>query len=1147
MIMSSIRCLRFFPRNRTVIIKRIFNIILILSLVLSLPFISFSQEIYEYERMWPVTEQPWNFLLPESVALDSSGNVYVTEPYNNRIQKFTSSGQFVTKLGSLGSGNGQLNFPEGIALDSSGNIYIADTDNHRIQKFTSSGQFVTTWGSLGTGNGQFISPSGIALDGNGNVYVTEAQNHRIQKFTSSGQFVMKWGGSGSGNGKFNQPRGITLDSSGNVYVVDSQNHRIQKFTSSGQFITKWGSLGSDDGQFNTPRGIALDKTGNVYVADRYNHRIQKFTSNGQFVTKWGSGASDEDGQFYAPRGIAFDSSGNFYVADTANHRIQKFTPSGLFITKWGTSGSRDGQFNLPYGITLDSGGDVYVADTLNHRIQKFTPSGQFIAKWGSKGSGDRQFKTPSGIVLDKSGNIYVADTDNHRIQKFTSNGQFVTKWGSLGSGDGQFNTPHGITIGSSGAVYVADVLNNRIQKFTSSGQFVTKWGSLGGGDGQFNGPRGIAVDSSGNVYVADTFNSRIQKFTSEGQFITKWGNQGSGDGQFFYPYGITLEDSSSLVYVADTRNNRFQKFTSEGEFLTKWGSVGGNAGEMSYDTGIGVSSDGKVYISETGNHRIQVFSKVTEISKNKAIILAGSGPYKGNNLWEDIQRNANRAYHTLAYQGYTSDTIYYLSWDINIGLDLNGDGTCDVDADATNSNLQHAITEWARDAENLVLYLIGHGGDGTFRMSETEDPQSQDLASWLNQLQETMQGLVVVIYEACHSGSFLSKLVPPPGKPRIVISSTAPTEVAQFLEGGVSFSYYFWNEVFVGTNLYQAYVMARDGLETYGGTERVQNPEIDDDGNGIYDGKKDGDLARGECVGKCIKTAGDIPTITSISPDQTLNGETSAKVTVEVMSVERIIRVWGVVYGPDFSTTPGNPITDLPYFDFTLNEQTGKYEGTYNGFTVGGTYTVTVYAMNEATVISLPKTAKVEQVLSNQYTLTITIAPSSEAGSVSKDPDKPAYADGETVTLTATPNYGYSFSNWTGDASVSTNPITLIMDGNKTVIANFAQENAPDISITPLTYDFGNVKVKKNKTASFKVQNNGKVNLTIATLIIGLDASMFTLTSGGGNKTIKPGKFLTIKVKFKPTSVGSKTSTLRIVSNDPDAPTIDIPLIGTGL
>jgi len=86
--------------------------------------------------------------------------------------------------------------------------------------------------------------------------------------------------------------------------------------------------------------------------------------------------------------------------------------------------------------------------------------------------------------------------------------------------------------------------------------------------------------------------------------------------------------------------------------------------------------------------------------------------------------------------------------------------------------------------------------------------------------------------------------------------------------------------------------------------------------------------------------------------------------------------------------------------------------------------------------------------------------------------------------------------------------------------------------------------VKKNKSASFKVENNGESNLSIVSLIIGPDASMFKLT--GGNKTVKPGKLSTIKVTFKPTSTGSKQATLRITSNDPDTSTIDIPLTGTG-
>ena len=92
-------------------------------------------------------------------------------------------GTFVTTWGSSGTGDGQFNAPLGVATDGNGNVYVADTNNNRIQKFTSTGTFLTTWGSFSySGNGQFNGPFGVATDGNGNVYVADEGNSRIQKF-----------------------------------------------------------------------------------------------------------------------------------------------------------------------------------------------------------------------------------------------------------------------------------------------------------------------------------------------------------------------------------------------------------------------------------------------------------------------------------------------------------------------------------------------------------------------------------------------------------------------------------------------------------------------------------------------------------------------------------------------------------------------------------------------------------------------------------------------------------------------------------------------------------------------------------------------------------------------------------------------------
>ncbi|MDQ5986307.1 MAG: Virginiamycin B lyase [Syntrophus sp. SKADARSKE-3] len=280
---------------------------------------------------------------------------------------------FVSKWGSLGSGNGNLNKPHGIFARPSGNLYVADYFNNRIQVFSTTGSYVSQWGSFGTGNGNFSYPDNVAVDSSGNIYVSDENNHRIQKFTSSGVYSAQWGSQGGADGQFNYPQAIAIDSSDKVYVVDSGNNRIQVFTAAGVFSTKWGSQGSGAGQFNAPRGIAVDASGNFYVADSGNNRISKYTTAGVYSGSWGT-LGTGDGQFNFPRNVAVDSSGNVYVTDQYNSRIQKFAAGGTFITKWGSYGAGDGQFDKPYGITVDSSGNVYVTDENQNRIQKFSPT-----------------------------------------------------------------------------------------------------------------------------------------------------------------------------------------------------------------------------------------------------------------------------------------------------------------------------------------------------------------------------------------------------------------------------------------------------------------------------------------------------------------------------------------------------------------------------------------------------------------------------------------------------------------------------------------------------------------------------------------------------------------------------------------------------
>ena len=208
----------------------------------------------------PLSIGDGQFDVPIGTVVDSSRNVYVADTNNDRIQKFKLENPcpagtqqigvcFVKKWGSFGKGDGQLKHPNSVAVDSSGNVYVTDIHNHRIQKFQSDGDFIRKWGPhhckiatgqdctdpdgtgpLSVGDGQFFNPGGIEVDSSHKVYVVDSDNNRIQKFTNTGDFIQKWGSYGSGYNELTRPNGIDISpQSGHVFVADPFNNRIQEF------------------------------------------------------------------------------------------------------------------------------------------------------------------------------------------------------------------------------------------------------------------------------------------------------------------------------------------------------------------------------------------------------------------------------------------------------------------------------------------------------------------------------------------------------------------------------------------------------------------------------------------------------------------------------------------------------------------------------------------------------------------------------------------------------------------------------------------------------------------------------------------------------------------------------------------------------
>ncbi|HEU5105945.1 MAG TPA: DUF6531 domain-containing protein [Solirubrobacterales bacterium] len=528
---------------------------------------------------------------PADVATDFQGNVWAIDRGNNRVEKFSPSGQFLAKFGSSGSANGQFSEPSAIALDSAGNIWIADSGNNRIQKFNSAGQYLAKWGTFGCENGQLCVPDGIAIDSKGNVIVSDAL--RVQKFTAGGTFVKRIG-------TVNSPESVAADGKGNLFVADATNDRVVVYDEEGTQLRTIGSSGTGSGQFTNPAEVAVDSQGAVWVGDNLTDEVQLFNSAGDFLAEFGAtGSGAAQLALNEWSGIAVEGSGRAWLGDTGNNRVSRWFASpyesALHSANLGTLGSADGQLKSPADVAVDSLGNYWILDRGNNRVEKFSPSGQFLAKFGGSGSGKGQLLEPSALALDSSDNIWIADTGNNRVQKFNSSGQFVSQFGAFGCENGQLCVPDGIAIDSKGNVIVSDAL--RVQKFTSAGTFVKRIGTV-------NSPESVAADGKGGLFVADATNDRIVVYDEEGTQLRTFGSSGTGAGQFTNPAEVAAEPNGT-VWVGDNVTDEVQLFNSAGDLLAELGATGSGTQQLALNewSGIAVNGSGRAWIGDAGNNR----------------------------------------------------------------------------------------------------------------------------------------------------------------------------------------------------------------------------------------------------------------------------------------------------------------------------------------------------------------------------------------------------------------------------------------------------------------------------------------------------------------------------------------------------------------
>jgi sugar lactone lactonase YvrE len=294
----------------------------------------------------------------------------------------------------LGSEPGEFHFPIGIAINAADEIFVTDFYNSRVQKFSVEGKLLSVIPVL-------PNPGGIAIGGAGELYLAhfaerkreERKADRVSVYDSAGKLLRHWGRTGSEAGEFDCPGGVAVGPDGRVYVADQTNRRVQVFDGTGKLVTKWGEYGTKPGQFGGnvsarsrvggPQFVAFDREGCLYTTEGSVGRVQKFTRDGKFLLAWGSneakpggfggnfsGFKDRPANLQGPVGICVDRYDRVWVSAVCG-RIQQFSAGGEYLRGFGSAGTNPGEFYAPHGLAFDSRGHLYVVDAFNHRVQKF--------------------------------------------------------------------------------------------------------------------------------------------------------------------------------------------------------------------------------------------------------------------------------------------------------------------------------------------------------------------------------------------------------------------------------------------------------------------------------------------------------------------------------------------------------------------------------------------------------------------------------------------------------------------------------------------------------------------------------------------------------------------------------------------------------